>query len=483
MTTGVHVSWTALRRPSLKTALVMNQAPMGFFAVAILVVTAFLFVGVHDRTQTLLGSLEAGGLVADDITATASSIRLLWMASLVGFLAFLGGVSGVSLWVHRRMARRLDEIVDYAERRLGGHDVAPLPVVGSDVLSRVEGAIMAVSDESAARAEALRAESETGHFDAQLQRAFDLAGNETQTLDIVHRALKVILPGQAAQILMADSSQAHLRPMDGSAPGCSVERPVECAAVRRGAPLVFGSSETLDACPMLRDRGAACSAVCSPLTVMGRTVGVLHVTGEDGQPPGDTPLRLLSAMATHTGNRLSVLRTLAGAQLQASTDPLTGLLNRRSFEERASRVLREHGDDAHSLVMCDLDHFKRLNDTAGHEAGDRALKLFARLLKTTLRAEDIIGRHGGEEFVIMLPGCDPDQGARLIERLRDALNEASGSYDGPSFTASFGMASFARDGIDVPELVRSADRALYAAKNAGRDRLMHVAELRLAANG
>jgi len=350
------------------------------------------------------------------------------------------------------------------------------------VLARLERAIMAVADASAEKAAALREESAHGQFDAQLQRAFELAGDEPQTLDLVHRALAQVLPGRNGQILMADSSQAHLRPMEGSAPGCSVGRPVDCAAVRRGPPLVFDSSEELDACPMLRDRGGPCSAVCSPLTVMGRTVGVLHVSGEADAPPTPSQLRVLGAVATHTGNRLSVVRTLAGAQLQASTDPLTGLLNRRSFEERASRLLREHGDEAHSLVMCDLDHFKRLNDTAGHDAGDRALKLFARLLKTTLRSEDVIGRHGGEEFVMLLPGCDGDQGSRLIERLRDALSEASGQYDGPPFTASFGLASHGRDGADVPDLIRAADRALYAAKSAGRNQLVRVVDMKALAS-
>ncbi len=97
-----------------------------------------------------------------------------------------------------------------------------------------------------------------------------------------------------------------------------------------------------------------------------------------------------------------------------------------------------------------------------------------------MRSEDVVGRHGGEEFVMLLPGCDADQGARLIARLRDALSEASAQYEGPPFTASFGLASFGRDGADVPDLVRAADRALYAAKNAGRNQLVRVADMRVA---
>ncbi len=339
---------------------------MGLFAAGIMLVTMLLLVAIDSQSGALVGALEAGQLDANDLQEAAGGIRTLWLVSLAGFLYFLGTVSFLSFWVYKRVSHRLDEVVRYAERRIHSDDVAPLDAEGDDVLARLERVIMAAADASAAKTETPRQESEHGQFDAQLQRAFELAGNEGQTLDVVHRALAESLPGQAAQILLADSSQAHLRPMEGSAAGCSVERPVDCAAVRRGAPLTFGSSETLDACPMLRDRGSPCSAVCSPLTVMGRTVGVLHVVGGADELPEPPQQRLLGAVANHTGNRLSVLRTLAGAQLQASTDPLTGLLNRRSFEDAAARVLREHGDDGHSLVMCDLDHFKRLNDTAGH---------------------------------------------------------------------------------------------------------------------
>ena len=275
---------------------------------------------------------------------------------------------------------------------------------------------------------------------------------------------------------MADSSQANLTRVDegqADSPGCAVVSLMECPAIRLNQQLSFGSSEKLSACPYLRGRdGGACSAVCTPLTVAGQGVGVVHITGADGTLPGPEESRLLEATARHTGTRLTMLRTLETSQVQAQTDPLTGLLNRRSFEEKVIRVLRGSGGKTHSVVMCDLDHFKRLNDTAGHAAGDRALKLFSQTLRSNVRPDDVIGRHGGEEFVILLADCKAQDARTILNRVRARLAISSQRYDGPSFTASFGVASFPDCGVELADLIRSADGALYEAKRSGRDRVV-----------
>ena len=154
--------------------------------------------------------------------------------------------------------------------------------------------------------------------------------------------------------------------------------------------------------------------------------------------------------------------------LQAATDPLTGLLNRRTVEDRAHELFRQRVPFA--LSIGDLDHFKALNDTHGHDAGDRALRLFARTLQTTLRDDDVVARFGGEEFVILFPGRTMAEAAAALERVREHLALAIGAGPVPGFTASFGV-SHCDDWTNLDEMLRAADNALFRAKREGRDRV------------
>ena len=126
--------------------------------------------------------------------------------------------------------------------------------------------------------------------------------------------------------------------------------------------------------------------------------------GADGEPPDAGEVDAVSSLSAQAGARIGMLRTMARTSLQASTDSLTGLMNRRTFQSRI-RAMRRTGVPF-SLVMADLDHFKRLNDTYGHEMGDRALTTFCQVSKTVLRQEDMMARWGGEEFAFALAGVD-----------------------------------------------------------------------------
>ncbi|NNE10970.1 MAG: GGDEF domain-containing protein, partial [Ilumatobacter sp.] len=124
-----------------------------------------------------------------------------------------------------------------------------------------------------------------------------------------------------------------------------------------------------------------------------------------------------------------------------------------------------------ALAMADLDHFKHLNDTYGHDTGDRALRLFSQVVKDALRDSDIVSRHGGEEFVIILPHADVTSAAPVLHRIRSMLAEAIGAAQVPSFTVSIGLVDSTWSN-DLLSLLRSADRALLEAKQQGRDRVI-----------
>jgi diguanylate cyclase (GGDEF)-like protein/PAS domain S-box-containing protein len=159
-------------------------------------------------------------------------------------------------------------------------------------------------------------------------------------------------------------------------------------------------------------------------------------------------------------------------RMQATTDPLTGVLNRRAFLN-VSGSIREEGDEADMvLAMADLDHFKNLNDTYGHAAGDEVLKGFAKLVSNALRDKDLFARIGGEEFVIVLVGVSLEQATNILERIRYQLQEARFRYKEGRIgvTASIGATPW-MGGEPVTQAMERADQALYKAKNGGRNRI------------
>jgi diguanylate cyclase (GGDEF)-like protein/PAS domain S-box-containing protein len=319
----------------------------------------------------------------------------------------------------------------------------------------------------------LREKARRDGFATQLAEALEMADEEGDVCEVVEHAMgDVSSEPTPMELLLSDSSRASLRRVASTAgidpPGCPVRSPFSCVAVRRGSAVTFESSEHLNACPHLRGRPiGACSAVCVPVSFMGRSLGVLHTTGADGEKPTPERVERLRTLAAQAGARIGTVRAFQKTQLQASTDSLTGLINRRSAEELMRSLLRSRR--AFALALGDLDHFKQLNDTHGHEAGDRALRLFADVARRGIRDLDTIARWGGEEFVVLLPDLDRFGAVEVLERMRAALARAHPG-ETPRFTVSFGV-SDTQQAQSASLLFRVADEGLYAAKLAGRDRV------------
>ena len=325
------------------------------------------------------------------------------------------------------------------------------------------------------REQALHDEVERQEFDSRVHRAMEMAGTEAIAHRAVARALERGIGRVSAELLLADSSEAHLKRAayaapDGVAPGCPVASPRECPAIRRSQSLVFPSSAEIDACPHLAGRpDGDRSAACVPVSVAGRSIGVLHATAAPAEAPTALEVSRLEALATQAGARIGMLRVMEATHLQAATDPLTGLLNRRSFENRVQDLLQRR--TPFTLAMGDLDYFKALNDTHGHEAGDRALRLFARTLRAAVRADDLVCRYGGEEFIIAFPNLSIDATTRALGRVQEQLVLALSAGSVPPFTASFGVADGGL-GDSLEDLCRAADVALFRAKREGRNRVV-----------
>jgi diguanylate cyclase (GGDEF)-like protein/PAS domain S-box-containing protein len=164
---------------------------------------------------------------------------------------------------------------------------------------------------------------------------------------------------------------------------------------------------------------------------------------------------------------------------QAIRDPLTGLYNRRYLDESISRELfrAERNDYPISVVMCDIDHFKTINDTYGHFAGDEVLRVFSDLLKHHSRSGDIVCRYGGEEFILVLPGMEEKSAYERAEQLRSAFANIAMPFNDTVVraTASFGVATFNHDEQSGEQLIAAADKALYMAKHEGRNKVTSFA--------
>src|SRR5208283_2202082 len=181
-------------------------------------------------------------------------------------------------------------------------------------------------------------------FESRLANALDMAEGEPEVIDVIERSFGTVLPDAPVELLLADNSHAHLHRMaaagpDDEPPCCGVDSPDRCPAARRAQIQAFPDSDDLDACPKLRNRPQGrLSALCVPVSIMGRTVGVIHAIGEPQAAVEDDRVDDLATLAKLAGARIGLLRVMAETQLQASTDTLTGLLNRRSFSQRINAI-------------------------------------------------------------------------------------------------------------------------------------------------
>jgi diguanylate cyclase (GGDEF)-like protein len=307
-------------------------------------------------------------------------------------------------------------------------------------------------------------------LETRLQRGLEMAPTEAAAFDVVSQALRLVGGETAIEVLAADSSHAHFRRATATDAdehyACAVGGPHDCPAASSGQTRVFTDSTTLDACPYLREHEPAWS-MCVPISMAGRTTGVVHAEGPLPSAPPSTLRPELELVARKTGDRIGALRILARTESQAQLDPLTGLANRRNLERRVHEILSDGSPFV--VAFVDLDHFKDLNDTHGHDTGDRALRLFGRVLRDSVRPHDIAARYGGEEFVVVLPGGSLHEARAVVDRLRGHLEQALTTGAVPSFTISAGLAASLPD-EPFDEVIARADSMLLRAKLQGRNR-------------
>lgn len=257
----------------------------------------------------------------------------------------------------------------------------------------------------------------------------------------------------------------------------------QCWALKRGKPHIS----------MPGDKGLRCehhhgdhALLEIPMIARGEILGLLQITasGPDAAERLATVTSVGTAMADAMSLALANLALRDKLRSQALRDPLTGLYNRRYMEDTLDRLVRlaEREKSDLSVLMLDLDHFKRLNDQHGHAKGDAVLRDVAALITANLRDSDVACRYGGEELLVILPQCSAAMAAKKAERLRSAIETLS-TENGPQVSASIGVASIPEAAASVPELLAVADAALYEAKRAGRNRVANAPRHALTEDG
>ncbi len=253
--------------------------------------------------------------------------------------------------------------------------------------------------------------------------------------------------------------------------------PEDCWGLRRGRTYEFGEAEIGFRCGHVDD--GTLSYVCFPLLAHGETIGLLHLRVRPGRDPASfrDSRRLGQLCAEQVSMAIANVRMRDELQDQSIRDALTGLFNRRHLLEALRRILSRASktDRPVALLSIDIDHFKTFNDTFGHDAGDMVLRAVGEVLERSTDGDEVACRHGGEEFIVLLPDTDIPDALYRAETLREriqGINLRYGDKSLPSVTASIGIALAPMDGTMPQDLMRAADDALYAAKAAGRNQAM-----------
>nr|WP_307735661.1 diguanylate cyclase [Massilia pinisoli] len=404
-----------------------------------------------DRLRALIGD-RVDALERDRHTLRDRLATTLGYNTLLGILASAASalMIGVALYVVRRSLRGRAQAADLARRQAEDH---------------------------AEQARASQARSQRLAVTAEMLQAMDSLTRADELRDVLPGFLPQLLPGSAGAVYLYRHSRDFLQRVatwGGAVHHPDLVSPAQCWSLRFGRMHVAEPGAGLR-CPHCGDGAPGHADLCVPMISQGEVLGLLVASVPAG-PDSASDQAAANAISEQLALGTSNINLREVLRRQSTVDELTGLYNRRYFDETLRRELfrAERKRAALALVMIDLDHFKRMNDTYGHEAGDIVLRAVGQVLREGVRRSDVACRYGGEELVLVLPECDAAAAVRSAETIRAtiaALELHHGDTLLPDVTASFGIAVWPANGDDAATLLQAADRALYTAKHAGRNRV------------
>jgi two-component system, cell cycle response regulator len=448
---------------------------------------SFLILAVPACAAALSGSRPAAAIAA--LIAAAASFAEVWLYAgrdsvwpyvfpLIAAIAFFG-LNATAVSVVYRLRRRLTKLEEQ-----NSHYVRQLyRSVRED--ASTETLHMGHAPHTPLRPDHVVDDDDAVNFAMLLLTLQDIGRRVSTNLDLatliptIISSAKASLKCTACHVYLWDArKQAFNNPLparardalqytpraQGGMAGWVLER--RQLLTRRGVEEDYALRTLLETDPQMPD-------AIAPLSVGGELLGILVV--DHIEEDTATFERLLYILANVYALGIKNAQLFKRIEDMARHDGLTGLLNHASFQQELTDLINDASEQSGSLsiIMSDIDHFKRFNDTYGHQAGDHVLRQFARVWKAVLPDHAVLARYGGEEFICVLPNEDRECGLELAEQLRETVESHTLDFEGQQLhvTASFGVAAFSSRVRSSTELVRMADEALYRSKEEGRNRV------------
>jgi len=306
--------------------------------------------------------------------------------------------------------------------------------------------------------------------------------------DVIARFFRDLLPEDSGAIYLHNLARESMEPLlawGANPPGAAVFGADDCWALRRGRPQKVNPTESVVLCKHITERPDG-NCQCIPLVAQNEAFGLMYIVSQESTAAGQQGSSATDAeehdlLVRRMGETVALacanLRLRETLRYQSIRDGLTGLFNRRYLDETLDREIRRayRQNRPVSIILLDLDHFKRFNDTLGHGAGDSLLRALGDFLRGQVRQEDIACRYGGEEFALVLPDAALEIARDRAEQIREGIKHLAWQQQIPSaesVTVSAGVAVFPLHGSSASAILQEADRALYAAKSGGRDRVV-----------
>lgn len=426
---------------------------------------------IRVEVETLAG--EVDGALATTLEASRARDRQTQRVAFVGPLFAVLASLLIVLQGQRRLERSVDRLGKAVKAYAAGEPQQRLKLPARDELRPLAEDFNRLADRLTEREQQ---NAQLGEFSSTLQTC----RTAEEAYRVTERFAGNLLGGFSGALYRVSESRNILEEVarwgDASEAAASFYTPSDCWALRRGRPQTVSETRGVG-CPHAPSPAPATS-LCTPLVTQDETLGVFYLYSRDPETVlNEATGRFVATVAEGLALALSNLRLRESLVQQSVRDPLTGLFNRRHLEETFDLELHRAArrNESVSVLMFDVDHFKRFNDRYGHDAGDTVLQAVSDLVQRHIRAGDVACRYGGEEFLLLHPGMSASDAAARAETLREAVSRLTVAHHGAplgSVTISVGVATYPEHAADRAALVKRADEALYAAKRGGRDRVV-----------
>lgn len=425
--------------------------------------TNLIFESVHKEIHPLIAGLRAQERVSLHQMFLIILVNLLFLASEFGLL--LWAKRSLGNYVEKSILKPLEDLAIWSRGVAKGNpmDSGQIDLFPKD--AEIRDLIESIKTMKEYLAQTLgQTERKLQHNEllSMIIQASGFMSMEEDILDVSRQALMVVFSEKPIEIYF------HLR--------AAVEIN-ECWALRKGGLISDQDWNGLVRCHQCEHPLMERTYLCAPIQSSEETIGTITLRAQERVDWTEEDRSFLRDVAEHVGMAISKLRLMHRHRNEAILDPLTGLYNRRYLEDFFQRVvalMRRHGKP-YSFIMLDIDHFKKINDTHGHETGDLVLREISEIIKSNMRqGEDMPARIGGEEFAIIVFG-DKSQAFIVAEKIRKKVESRWSESKELNMTISAGLSEFSPE-IPLAEVMKEADRALYQAKREGRNRTIMAGE-------